>query len=240
MRADDRRICSVCGRALGPDDGLPSDLVRQSIQERVRRDHPDWQPGGMICADDIHRYRIELVEEMLTDERGELSVLDAQVVTALKEQELLAADVNKEFEERLSPGQWVADRVARFGGSWAFLLSFGAVLLVWVFVNSTALLARQFDPYPFILLNLILSCVAAMQAPIIMMSQNRQEAKDRLRSEHDYRVNLKAELEVRLLNARFDHLLSRQWQRLLEIQKIQLDLMEEIATHRREVERTGA
>jgi uncharacterized membrane protein len=92
-------------------------------------------------------------------------------------------------------------------------------------------------PLPFILLNLILSCLAALQAPIIMMSQNRQEAKDRLRSEHDYRVNLKAELEIRLLNARVDHLLGRQWQRLLEIQ---LDLMAEIATHRKEVERTGA
>ncbi len=96
-------------------------------------------------------------------------------------------------------------------------------------MNSIVLFLRPFDPYPFILLNLVLSCVAAFQAPIIMMSQNRQEAKDRLRSEHDYQINLKAELEIRHLNEKLDHLLAQQWQRLVEIQQIQMDLMEELA-----------
>jgi uncharacterized membrane protein len=223
---------------MGPDDGLPSDLVRDSVADLIRHDHPEWQPGGMVCADDLHRYRMELVEDMLAAERGELSELDAEVMAALKQQELLTADVNREFDERVTAGQWVADRVARFGGSWAFILGFGAVLAVWIIVNSTALLAGHFDPYPYILLNLVLSCLAAIQAPVIMMSQNRQEAKDRLRSEHEYRVNLKAELEVRLLGARFDLLLGRQWRNLMEIQQVQMDLLEEIATHRHAVEPT--
>ena len=104
--------CSVCGGVVGADDGLPLQLVRSSVVELIRRDHPDWQPGGMVCADDLHHYRMELVESMLAAERGELSELDAEVVAALKQQELLSADVNREFDERVTPGQWVADRVA--------------------------------------------------------------------------------------------------------------------------------
>ncbi len=126
-------------------------------------------------------------------------------------------------------GERIADNVAKFGGSWRFIISFGVFLVMWMIINSIVLLRRPFDPYPFILLNLILSCLAAIQAPIIMMSQNRQEAKDRLRSEHDYRVNLKAELEIRHLHAKMDQLLTHQWNRLLQIQQIQVELIEEIA-----------
>ena len=228
--------CSICGRALGRYEGLPSDVVRDSVIELIRRDHPDWKPDGVVCSDDLHHYRIELVEDMLETERGELSELDAEVVAALKQQEVLTADVNKEFDEQVTPGQWVADRVARFGGSWVFILSFATILAVWIIANSTALLAGHFDPYPYILLNLVLSCLAAIQAPVIMMSQNRQEAKDRLRSEHEYRVNLKAELEVRQLSTRFDLLIGRQWRHLMEIQQVQMELLAEIASHRRLVE----
>jgi uncharacterized membrane protein len=237
MRVQHKQLsCSVCGRAIAPDDGLPTQLVRDSVVALIRRDHPGWQPGGMVCTDDLHHYRMELVESMLAAERGELTELDAEVMTALRQQELLSEDVNKEYEEHVTPGEWVADRVARFGGSWGFITSFGAVLFVWILVNSTALLARPFDPFPFILLNLLLSCVAAIQAPVIMMSQNRQEAKDRMQSEYDYRVNLKAELEIRQLGTRFDLLLGRQWQHLMEIQQVQMELLEEISTHRRAVE----
>jgi len=101
--------------------------------------------------------------------------------------------------------------------------------VIWIALNSVLLLRRPFDPYPFILLNLVLSCLAAIQAPVIMMSQNRQESKDRLRSQHDYRVNLKAELEIRQLHDKIDHLLSHQWERLVEIQQIQIDLLSELA-----------
>jgi uncharacterized membrane protein len=132
-------------------------------------------------------------------------------------------------DQSLTLGERVADKLADFGGSWRFIGIFAGALFLWMAMNSTLLVWKPFDPYPFIFLNLILSCLAAIQAPVIMMSQNRQEARDRLQAEHDYRVNLKAELEIRHLHEKIDHLLMNQWQRLLEIQQIQMDLMEEVA-----------
>ena len=126
----------------------------------------------------------------------------------------------------------MADRLAAFGGSWTFLGIFALVMMAWMFVNSYLLAARPFDPYPFILLNLVLSCLAAIQAPVIMMSQNRQQARDRMGAIHDYQVNLKAELEIRHLHQKMDHLLSHQWERLVEIQEIQMELISEIRGRR--------
>jgi uncharacterized membrane protein len=126
-------------------------------------------------------------------------------------------------------GERLADRLAAFGGSWTFLVCFGLFLVIWIGVNSALLVVRPVDPFPYILLNLVLSCLAALQAPVIMMSQNRQEAKDRLRSQHDYQVNLKAELEIRHLHEKMDHLLSHQWERLAQIQEIQLELLSELS-----------
>jgi uncharacterized membrane protein len=125
-------------------------------------------------------------------------------------------------------GERLADRIAVFGGSWPFLIYFGVFLVLWIGMNSLVLYRRPVDPYPFIFLNLVLSCLAAVQAPIIMMSQNRQETKDRLRSQHDYQVNLKAELEIRNLHEKMDHLLSNQWERLIQIQELQLELLSEL------------
>jgi len=141
----------------------------------------------------------------------------------------LSKNINAEFEQNLTFGERLADKIADFGGSWNFIVIFGGVLLLWVAVNSMILIWRPFDPYPFILFNLVLSCLAAFQAPAILMSQNRQESRDRLRSEHDYLINLKAELEIRHLHEKIDHLLMNQWQRLFEIQQIQMELMEELA-----------
>ena len=194
---------------------------------------PTWSAAGYICVDDLNRFRNAYVQSLLQDERGELSSLDRSVLESLARHETLAQDVEAEFQNKFSFGERLADQIADFGGSWTFILLFGAVILVWVLINTVFLLARPFDPYPFILLNLFLSCLAALQAPIIMMSQNRQEARDRLRSENDYRVNLKAELEIRQLHEKLDHLLQHQWQRLMEIQQIQIELMNEITPGRR-------
>jgi uncharacterized membrane protein len=141
--------------------------------------------------------------------------------------------VDVQFQKKLSFGERLADHIADFGGSWTFISLFGAFILIWIVINTILLIVRPFDPYPFILLNLMLSCLAAVQAPIIMMSQNRQEARDRLRSESDYRVNLKAELEIRHLHEKLDHLLQHQWERLIEIQQIQIELMNELTAERR-------
>lgn len=125
-------------------------------------------------------------------------------------------------------GDQLADRVAAVGGSWGFIIAFGLVLVVWMGWNeATRGHPLAFDPYPFIFLNLMLSCVAAIQAPVILMSQRRAEAKDRLRAESDYRVNLKAELEIRHLHEKLDYLVSKQWERLMEIQQLQLQTLQE-------------
>lgn len=122
----------------------------------------------------------------------------------------------------------MADHVALFGGSWTFIISFGFFLFVWILLNTAFLLNNGFDPFPFILLNLILSCIAALQAPVIMMSQNRQEEKDRERSKLDYMINLKAELEIRTLHEKLDHLIIHQQRDLFEIQEIQIEMMKDI------------
>jgi uncharacterized membrane protein len=150
--------------------------------------------------------------------------VEHSVLQSLQEHNVVTENVNEAFEDQRHFGERVADRVATFVGSWAFIISFFLFLIFWMAVNVW-LLSRSFDPYPFILLNLLLSTLAAVQAPLIMMSQNRQEQKDRLRSEYDYKINLKAELEIRQLHEKVDFLLQRQWQRLLEIQEIQLEMM---------------
>jgi len=148
---------------------------------------------------------------------------------AIEENEILSQSVTPNFTEGETFGERVSDKIAAFGGSWTFIIAFFSFILIWILINIVLIISKPFDPYPFILLNLILSCLAAIQAPIIMMSQNRQEMKDRLRSEHDYKINLKAELEIRLLNEKIDHLIVHQNKRLLEIQQLQLDYLQDIS-----------
>ncbi len=221
-------LCQICRQQKKLSEVRPAELVRESLVEIIRRTHPDWSSDGFICNSDLNHFRMKYVEDILAQDKGELSILDEQVVRSLKEQELLSENINTDFDRKLSLGERLADKMADHLGSWRFISIFAGVLFIWIAINAFVLFQKPFDPYPFILLNLILSCLAAIQAPIIMMSQNRQEAKDRLRSESDYRVNLKAELEIRHLHEKIDHLLMNQWQRLLEIQELQLELMEEL------------
>lgn len=221
-------FCPVCKKHLKPNEGLSGDLLRTPIAELIRKKYPDWSSQGFICFKDLNHFRAEYVKEILETEKGELSLLEQDVISSLKEQEVLSKDVNEEFDRQLRFRERVADAIAVFGGSWTFILSFMLVLAVWIIVNSVVSLWRPFDPYPYILLNLVLSCIAALQAPVIMMSQNRLETKDRLRSTNDYGINLKAEVEIRQLNAKLDQMMNHQWQRLMEIQQIQMELMEEL------------
>jgi uncharacterized membrane protein len=221
--------CDVCGKEFPASGVVPAAFVRTPVADLIRQTHAGWSDRSHICLSDLNHFRSEYVQDTLEQERGELSELEQRVVESLRQHELLVENVNEEFDQQITFGGQVADKVARFGGSWTFIICFGAVLAGWITVNSIALMTKPFDPFPYILLNLVLSCLAAVQAPVILMSQNRQEAKDRLRSEHDYRVNLKAELEIRHLHSKLDLLLTHQWQRLLEIQQLQTDLLEEIA-----------
>ena len=230
-RKRSRPKCALCGKDAR--DAMRFDAVRPEIASLIAADHPDLKPGDLICDRHVSEYRTRYVASLLERERGELSELDRQVVESLAREEVVARDVEAAWEGRRTMGERVADVVADFGGSWVFIGIFFVVLVVWMAFNVWAASREVFDPYPFILLNLVLSCLAAIQAPIIMMSQNRQEAKDRLRSENDYRVNLKAELEIRHLHEKMDHLINRQWERLAEIQQIQLEIMQDIAQRKR-------
>ena len=190
---------------------------------------PEWTPDQDLCTNCLNRFRAQFVAQALEEQKGELSTLEADVINSLREHEVISRDTERQYESQLTVGERLADRVAEFGGSWKFILIFAGVLVGWIAVNTVVLTLHRFDPYPYILLNLVLSCLAAVQAPIIMMSQNRQEARDRMHAQHDYEVNLKAELEIRQLHWKLDQLLQHHWQRLLEIQRIQTDLMEELA-----------
>src|SRR6266536_2555039 len=225
-------VCQVCKKSMSPHSGMIAELIRPSLLEFIKKKVPDVDSKAFICFEDLGDFRKDYVKEVLEDEIGELSALDNEVIQSLEQHEILSADISKQFEKKLTFGERLSDHIAEFGGSWKFLITFGAVLFGWIILNAILLLNRGFDPYPFILLNLILSCLAAIQAPIIMMSQNRAEARDRLRSENDYKVNLKAELEIRHLHEKLDHLLSRQYNRLFEIQQIQIELLQELSRHK--------
>ncbi|WP_052351946.1 DUF1003 domain-containing protein [Deinococcus pimensis] len=221
--------CAACHTRRAARDLLPLAAVRPSVAAFVEADHPDVRETDRVCLSCLNRAVDAEIRDAIALDATETARLDEEVRLSLERQEAVTRNLNAEYDRALPLGDRVADRVATFGGSWRFIGLFTLVLIVWIVVNGAHLLARPFDPYPFILLNLVLSCVAALQAPVIMMSQNRLEARDRLRAEQDYEVNLKAELEVRHLHDKLDHLTRRQWQRLLVIQQAQLDLMRELS-----------
>lgn len=168
------------------------------------------------------------INQLLADENAHLEKLHKIVRDTLEAEELIIQNLLNPPLETLTQGQKLSDKVAQFGGSWRFIILFGIILTIWVIFNVLAIGVYKFDPYPFILMNLILSCIAALQAPIIMMSQNRQEEKDRQRSENDYLINLKAEMQIRSMNQKIDVLLEEQIKTLFETQEKQFVLLQEI------------
>lgn len=222
-----RGTCAISGVETSRKNLVLLATLRPSLAERIQADFPQLTEQSLISKTELARYRTRYVEEILREEHGEYTELDREVVESIAKQDTIAANVEDDFAEQRTVGQRLSDGLAAFGGSWAFLISFGVVLAIWMAINVMEGMDKAFDPYPFILLNLVLSCIAAIQAPIIMMSQKRQEQKDRLRSFNDYQVNLKAELEIRHLHEKIDHLITRQWQRLAEIQQVQLEMLQE-------------
>ncbi len=201
--------------------------IQNPILGLIIKDHPDFTSDQFISISELNLYREKYISNYLLAEIGELSNLEKHVMGSLKEDTSLVSQVEDEIETR-TIGQKVADQVANFGGSWKFIILFGVFILLWILANIYILLNKGFDPYPFILLNLILSCLAALQAPVIMMSQNRQEEKDRERARKDYMINLKSELEIRMLHDKLDHLIQHQQHELIEIQKVQIEMMNDI------------
>lgn len=220
--------CFVTGEELPLEELTSYESLKPAIVALIQKDYPAFSEDDYISNIRLNNYRRIYLTQMLTRENRELSKLEKEVIKAINENQILSENFEPEIEKELTLGEKMADKIADFGGSWTFIIAFFSFLLIWMAVNIWVLATKPFDPYPFILLNLILSCLAAIQAPIIMMSQNRQEQKDRSRSEHDFKVNLKAELEIRLLNEKIDHMIVHQNERLLEIQELQLDYLQQL------------
>jgi uncharacterized membrane protein len=219
----------VSGQQFPAHERVPAKLVRKAIIDLIKQDNPQFDDSCHLAMTELNQYREKYISDFLEKEVGELSQLEDNVLKSMKDKTVIAD--NPEDDDNATGttlGQRVADKVATFGGSWTFIISFVIFLLLWISANVFILSNKGFDPYPFILLNLILSCVAALQAPVIMMSQNRQEEKDRERARNDYMVNLKSELEIRMLHEKLDHLILHQEQNLIEIQQVQVDMMNDI------------
>ena len=221
-------ISDLSGKSYPLNEKIKGNHIRDSIMKTICQAHPEFSEEKTLAISELNHFRQLYIENLLKDEAGKLSLLDKNVLEKIKQNEVVSVDTDDDEQ----PSNWkerLADKVAAVGGSWKFIIGFIAFMALWIVINLIFVGNRKaFDPYPFILLNLLLSTIAALQAPVIMMSQNRQEIKDRERNKQDYMVNLKAELEIQLLHEKLDHLLLNQQQELLEIQQIQIEMMNEI------------
>jgi uncharacterized membrane protein len=230
------RTSHISQQPIPPGEAIQGHEIRAEVFDLVCKDHPGFTPDAFLTLSELNLYRRRYLADLISQEKVEIAHLDQDVMAAIRTNSLLTSKIVDTVDPRPTLGQRVADHVATFGGSWTFIIFFFSFILAWIAVNIGVILTKPYDPYPFILLNLILSCLASIQAPIIMMSQNRQEQKDRQRGEQDYKINLKAELEIQLLNEKIDHLIVHQNRKLLEIQELQTDYLEDLM---RQVKRLG-
>ena len=221
-------ISDISGTEFPITERISSKSIRGSILKYIQEANPTFNEKSYLANSELNIFREKYITDYLTKELGELSSLEHKVIDSFQNHSILTDNIEEDDKTDLSFGQKIADKVATFGGSWTFIISFCSFLLLWILVNIFWYHNQGFDPYPYILLNLILSCIAALQAPVIMMSQNRQEEKDRSRAKNDYMINLKSELEIRMLHEKIDHLIMHQQEELLEIQKVQIDMMQDI------------
>ena len=219
----------ISGKEFPQREKVDASFVRKPIVDAIKKDYPEFDETCSLAMTELNEYREKYIADFLQQELGQLDEMETKVVQALKDKTLISDNPDDDDDfANTTFGQRIADNVASFGGSWTFIIIFIAFLLGWIAVNILLLANKGWDPYPFILLNLILSCVAALQAPVIMMSQNRQGEKDRDKAQNDYMINLKSELEIRMLHEKIDHLILHQEQSLIEIQKVQVDMMNDI------------
>ena len=222
-------ISKISGVPFRKSEGIVGALIRPSIFQLIVADHPEFTEEDYITFSELAIYREKYIADFLQKEIGELTLLEQKVVNTLIDNSTISDKIeDSNRNETITFGQRLADKVASFGGSWTFIVSFGIFITIWISLNILFLQSNSFDPFPFILLNLILSCIAALQAPVIMMSQNRQEEKDRERSKKDYMINLKSELEIQILHEKIDHLMLHQQQDLIELQKVQIEMINDV------------
>lgn len=217
--------CSICKNYKTVNDIMSGSMLSDNTSSFITTQVPEWADDSLICHNCLNNYRALQVEQLLEEEKGKLSKLELQVLKSIREQEILSENYLDEYEDHQTFGERVADKMASIGGSWPFIIGFLLFLFFWISLNTELLVNRPLDPFPFIFLNLMLSCLAAIQAPIIMMSQGRQSEKDRLKAEMDYQINLKSELQIRALNRKMDQFMTQQWQRFLEIQQLQTQII---------------
>lgn len=226
--------CQLCSREFDRRRLIPARGLRPTLYDHITARHPVvWNESSLVCKECLAQERFEFLMARLALEKGELSAIEAKIALKASQHQSIAADIEDRFEASASPGQRIADRVAAVGGSWPFVAGFFLTLVAWIGLNSLLLRPRAFDPYPYILLNLLLSCLAAVQAPIIMMSQNRLAARDRMQANQDFQIDLKAELEVASLHEKVDHLLHSQWQHMVELQEMQIEILNELTSGKR-------
>ena len=218
----------ISNKSFSFAERISGHIVQPNILGLIQSENPSFTVDSHLSISELNQYREKYLRTLLERERLAISGLEGAVLASISNETTLADKIEFEDETTYTYGQRLADNVATFGGSWTFIIAFGVFLFIWIITNVFVLVSRPFDPYPFIFLNLILSCIAALQAPVIMMSQNRQEEKDRSRAKKDYMINLKAELEIRMLHEKIDHLILHQQQDLLEIQNIQVDMLKDV------------
>jgi uncharacterized membrane protein len=220
--------CSLCQQSVEARTLFSAQKLELPLFDLIKRDRPEWAGNRGICTSCHDQYRAKKLLSYLEAEYDKISEMEKAVVTKIARRGRITRLVDKEYEASMTLGERVADHVAHFGGSWTFIGIFGAILFVWMGINTWLLVRHPFDPYPFILLNLVLSTIAALQAPVIMMSQNRQAEKDRMQANQDYQINLMAEMEIRDLHDKLDGLRNRQWHELWHLQQRQLQLLEHL------------
>ncbi len=222
-------VSDISGSSFPDSEIIYAKNLRNSLFDYIKTINPGLNKESVFSKEELNKFREQFITQNLTSQLGELTEIEKEVITSIAQHTTLAGKLDDEDEnQKLSFGDHLADKVADFGGSWRFIIIFSVLIMIWVIINVYVLNNKGFDPYPFILLNLFLSCIAAIQAPVIMMSQNRQEDKDRDRSKKDYMINLKSEVEIHTLHEKLDQLIIQQQQELIEVQKEQNEKLDQI------------
>ncbi|MDO5570175.1 MAG: DUF1003 domain-containing protein [Bacteroidales bacterium] len=238
MVQEKKVICFITKKQIPANKALKGSDLRYTLFNYIKEKYPDFTANDYISISELNTFRRNYLLELMKMEDEDVSQTEKEVINAITNNKILSENIEPIIDSKLTLGQKAADKIAEFGGSWAFIIVFFLILLGWIILNGIILTHKSFDPYPFILLNLVLSCLAAVQAPIIMMSQNRVEQKDRMRGENDFKINLKAELEIKLLHEKLDHLSMHQNKILFEVQQMQIEYMEDILKEIRRKEET--
>ena len=230
MKEEATVLCQVTNKMVNENGATEGFSIREELLEIIKQKNPNFDIEGWICNDELNKIKTQRIKILLQEDAGQLSEIESRIAESIEKHDFMSKDftnIEEEDEERTF-AQRMADKVAEFGGSWKFIIFFGVFFFAWICLNVFFLQPSSFDPYPFILLNLILSCIAALQAPIIMMSQNRMEEKDRARAINDFKVGLKTEIEIRILDEKINHLVNKQIFHVYETMELQNDMLETI------------